>query len=408
VVEFDDAVWRTAEARFEEDPEWVLAMLLEPAGGSVGLVAAIREWGLGREATYVAHPDRLSGSVPGPGAWECMSVARGVLLQVTECDDYRAAFEALRVELERRGVEGRISLWDEPTGVRAPAMQDLLVCRVSIRGIRVHDEPEAYEWRPDPFAYQACADLVDSWFGGTGSSVLRSLQMGSMPPVPIAAHEPVADRLIESMAASAWFRAVAIGPGEFRVVGAKPHSGRICLMAGVTDGASDWWQAPLAEFRGVLRDAGHLFTYAFVRRGWDVYSAFGFQPVARDWPFRSEYEPRGRGFASAAFDDLVVPDAFGLQLIGPDHAKRLDIGPSWQAEETAGGVLLLAHAEPDQWFGASFVPLPPPRSSRWVRDEAANERERPIPEVLARARDDLAPILYTRATLSELGYDDLL
>jgi hypothetical protein len=87
-----------------------------------------------------------------------------------------------------------------------------------------------------------------------------------------------------------------------------------------------------------------------------------------------------------AFEDELVPDAFGLQLLGPGYAGRVPGQRDWITSGSGSGSVVLAHESPDAWFERSFAPFGGHRST--PTDPAD------VPEVLARAREDFAEILF--------------
>jgi hypothetical protein len=119
--------------------------------------------------------------------------------------------------------------------------------------------------------------------------------------------------------------------------------------------------------------------------------------LSYDWPHRAGAEPRGAGFTPQAFEDLYAPDAFGVQLLGPGYAGRLPDSAAWRAEPVGSACVLLEHVDLPAWFDAPFVPL------RQILATA----DRPEPPVLAQARVELAPILYSPGVLAVAGYPDI-
>jgi hypothetical protein len=145
----------------------------------------------------------------------------------------------------------------------------------------------------------------------------------------------------------------------------------------------------------MLRDQADQLAYGFVRRGWAVDEALLDHSLPYDWPERADREPGGIGFTAYAFEDLFAPDAFAVQLLGPGYAGRVPEPSDWRQERAGTAAVVLEHHDPAAWFDAPFVPF---RNRTWERD-----RPEP-PAVLARARETLAPILYSPGVLSEMGY----
>jgi hypothetical protein len=155
----------------------------------------------------------------------------------------------------------------------------------------------------------------------------------------------------------------------------------------------DGWKAALAELTALLRDHGDLLAYAHIRRGRNYRAAAHEQSLPSEWPRRPDDQPKGIGFAPEAFEDVYAPDAFGTQLLGPGYAGRMPDNPAWRRQPAGSSAILLEHVDLPAWFDAPFT--------------AVGDAKPPAPPVvLARARQELAPILYTPGALSRNGYAD--
>jgi hypothetical protein len=170
----------------------------------------------------------------------------------------------------------------------------------------------------------------------------------------------------------------------------------------VTGGDSlgnDGWRSELAQFIEVLRERADDLAYGYAMRGWEVFGALALDDFSYDWPVRQNARPRGTWGAHVAFEDLFAPDAFGVQLLGAGYAGRLPhlTGTPWSIEAVGELGALVAHHDPEAWFSAPFVRLMD-RKPPELRD---------VPEVLAEARDLMAPILHAPGALVELGFDTM-
>jgi hypothetical protein len=97
---------------------------------------------------------------------------------------------------------------------------------------------------------------------------------------------------------------------------------------------------------------------------------------------------------------VLAPDAFGAQLLGPGYAGRIPSGGEWERVDVESDVALLLHRDPAAWFG---VPLPPITPDDCIRRDPSY----PTPDVLLRAREDLADILVTVDVVSRAPLDPL-
>jgi hypothetical protein len=103
-----------------------------------------------------------------------------------------------------------------------------------------------------------------------------------------------------------------------------------------------------------------------------------------------------------AFEDLLASDAFGVQLLGPGYAGRLDPSDVWEARVLGGDATLVARVDAGAWFDAPF-------ETRWRHWPPGRPHPPvpPVPRVLAAAREEFAPILEAPGAFSRLGVPEL-
>ena len=149
------------------------------------------------------------------------------------------------------------------------------------------------------------------------------------------------------------------------------------------------WRRALAELTEMLREHAELLAYGCIKHGSAVtYARLGSslrydRPPRRDLPLRDAHRP-----GNEAFEDAYAPDAFGVQLLGPGYAGRVPDSPAWRQQRVGSASVLLEHIDLPAWFEAPFVPC-----------GSTNGELTEPPAVLAQARAELAPILYTPAVL---------
>jgi hypothetical protein len=106
------------------------------------------------------------------------------------------------------------------------------------------------------------------------------------------------------------------------------------------------------------------------------------------------------GLSHHIYEDVLAPDAFGAQLLGPGYAGRIPVGEKWERVDIGDGASLLLHRDPAAWFG---VPLPPITELDSYRPDPAY----PTPDVILRAREELAGILITADVVNRMPVDPL-
>ena len=160
------------------------------------------------------------------------------------------------------------------------------------------------------------------------------------------------------------------------------RNGHVMYEVGGTDGIP--WQDRVHELQEVLVDLHESVVWGFVEARLRGTSGIG---VAR-WDELQDvlWEPhrdRVRHSAKRVYtrqEDHVVPNAFGIQVLGPRHAA-LAGDSHWDVTELGGGRRLVAHTDPEAWFSRL-----------------------PELDLLLSARQDFEPLLDpTRAPLSTDG-----
>jgi hypothetical protein len=399
MVRIADPIWAAWREQVERGHEPTVLMLLSAAGDRGAAVNAVRESVLEVQDEYEAEA-RRSGDAdpPFPGEWNWVPVPDGVLVQVADCDAFESALRAVAAGLARRGVDGTFELRERPKVALPPRRAHMLECRLRVRGERLRREPGSYLWQADAEAHEAILAVAERWCRERGDRAAQSLSVSDLAPVRVEPGEDVLGRMREAVTDRLHVAVSAVAADRFRGVAARAWTGGVSLVEGGAWVEAGRWREPLAELTAILRDHADLIAYGFVRRGWAAAEALLDPALPYDWPPRAGAEPRGAGFTANSFEDLHAPDAFGVQLLGPGYAGRLPEGTAWRAEPAGGASVLLEHVDLPEWFEAPFVPF--------GRLPAPGDQRQP-PSVLARARVELAPILYSPGVLTGAGYSDV-
>ena len=265
----------------------------------------------------------------------------------------------------------------------------MLACRVRIRGERVRREEHSYRWDADPDARAAFIAAADRWCRAGADGAAHSLTVGTAGCFAVTADEDVVSRICDALSGLIPATVATVEDSSFRTFDADV-TGAVTLVVGGPAIEGDGWREPLAGLTSFLRaNADHL-VYGHIRRGWGVNMALALHSLPADWPERADEQPRGAGWTYASFDDLYAPDAFAVQLLGPGYAGRVPELPAWRAEAVGREAVLLQHTDPAAWFDEPFVPF----------HQDVRHLDRSPPEILVRARAELAPILYVRGALA--------
>jgi hypothetical protein len=396
MVRIAERVWAAWREQLGQWDEPSLLLLLAPVGDHGDAARALRESVLEVQAAYRAEAERApEPDPPWTGEWDWVRVSDGVLVQVVECEALESVLPAIAAALERRGIEGAFDLPDEASVATRPRTAHMIECRARVRGARLRRGPRDYLWQADPQAHQQILAAAERWCRRRGQRATESLSVGTVGPVAVEPDEDVLDRMHEAVADRIHVELCAVTADGFRSVAVRAWSGGVTLVEGGAWVEAGHWRRALAELTGVLRDQADQLVYGFVRRGWAVDAALLSDSPAYDWPQRADHQPSGIGFTPQAFDDVFAPDAFAVQLLGPGYAGRAPDASAWRQERAGTAAVLLEHLDLPAWFDAPFVPF---RDRTWQRDHPQP------PAILARAREALAPILYSPGVLSERGY----
>ena len=129
------------------------------------------------------------------------------------------------------------------------------------------------------------------------------------------------------------------------------------------------WEIAVSDLADVLASLSGHINYGAVKvaqltvESWDWF-------IDNDWPPRP-YLMRGKSETGRSIVETHVPDAFGVQLLGPRH--RIPSSKRWVQRQVSGRHVLLVHRDLASWFPGHL----------------------PDETTLEKARDDFMPMLLT-------------
>lgn len=378
--------WRDLEARFAE-PAVVLLFSSDLTGEDAQL-ALQRAASAAIEALESEVQPRAGDEEPRTGHWALARVPGGVALRIDEePSDFERLVSLIVEGLDARGIEGRFDLYQPSETVELPETVDLLECRLRVNGTRYHQSHRNYGWKAEASGLWATVEAGLRWCLGNGAAQLPLLlKVRLLPVATIRPEDDVEAYLRDALKQTAEIGVVHItsaAPDCFRTLAVCASRGRVSLIEGGTV-VDVGWRRSLRRLRDLMADSSEQLVYGFVKRGSDRSAAEHATSQALDWPPVPHFNAWAIG--AEAFEDEFVPDAFGVQLLGPGHAARIPGGPDWRTVPVGEDRVLLEHADLDAWFRAPFVP---PASHG-----SAGRPTSPIPDVLARARQDFAQVLF--------------
>jgi hypothetical protein len=356
--------------------------------------------------------------VGGEIHWSVDTEPTGVIIrQWGFASDIGATLTALASGLEAVGLEGRlVPHMLEPEPLRTPLRErkeELLECHVRVRGERrlyVSEQelelaarlgrkpPDAVvRFFPDERALLAGIEAALAWVGRPPAGAeLRSVgdvpnrDVGEVRAHIAAAFEWAFDP--SRVVATAWWEA----DDSFRMMGVWAGTGDVSFVEGGARLASGEWRPAYGRLLVALRAAAGWGAYGLIKRGRSPGSAgrsltYDWVPALHYGSYNLDHNP---------YEDVLAPDAFGAQLLGPGYAGRIPFGDEWERVDLEIDAALLVHRDPAAWFG---VPLPPITPEDCIRRDPSY----PTPDVLLRAREDLAGILVAADVVRRAPLDPL-
>lgn len=380
------------------DPPRVVLKLQGPVDESVGLllqahgdpaeIEAILRGEL--DALLEARLEETLGTFDGPefSSFETLRLPEGVYFELEDSDYPEGLLARLAAGLTGRGLRGTITAHHLDTVARDWSVDHLLDLRVRVRGRRWLDG-DICRWQPDVAALTAFLAAADAWRTSSPGPVTTSVRRGLIEPIEAPAdvslaemgdlHPPVRfGHSVCSRRADGERAVILYDAGTVAVVRHGPSVGDACESA-------------LEDLRGLLLSCADLVVYARVTRSrGSADRGMLFDPTP--WPSRARQWPHVPVVRGAVFEDVFAPDAYGMQLLGPVIAERLPDQPDWEATPAGGGGgVLLAHRHPERWFGHDFP------GHRTLTEYKPTE----VPPIVAEARAQLAPVLYTPEALDD-------
>lgn len=303
--------------------------------------------------------------------------------ELDDSDDPDAQLERTAAALTRHGLTGTISPHHLDEVDWVPSVDDLLELRVRVRGRRALVDG-LYVWEPDMAAVRRSLDAADEWRLSAPEPLTAYVRRGMIGPTTMPARVHLAELGDLQPGAGGSHCVYSGGATDQRAV-TRYHAGVVAVVHR-GQAVRQSWQSVLDNLRTLLTDHADLVVYACVTRSRGVADRSTLF-VPTPWPSRTGVR-RSRG---AAFEDVLAPDAYGMQLLGSATFDRVPRHPDWEATPTQGEGVLVAHRHPERWFSDDF-----PGHTTLMDPDATD-----VPPIVAEARAQLAPALYTPEALDE-------
>jgi hypothetical protein len=279
---------------------------------------------------------------------------------------------------------------------------ELLECHLRVRGerriavapsevelaLRRGREPPSGQvrWFPATDALLVGIEAALDWVAD-GPAPLHMLVLGDRQTAQSVAEASgriaavAADQYAPSAPLAVWWESGT----AFRLLSLGLTTGNVSLVEGGAGLAAGCWQVPYEALLEQLRRAAQWAAYGFIKRGRRPRDVL-YSSLTYDWVPALHYG--SYNLTNSVYEDVLAPDAFGAQLLGPGYADRIPSDPDWVQESLEHGATLVVHRDPEAWFGRQLPPLTP-------EDCIALDPSYPTPDVLVRARETFAELLLT-------------
>jgi hypothetical protein len=344
------------------------------------------------------------------GNWSVDAEPAGVIIrQWGVVTDFRDVMRRIAAALEAADVSGRFEAYELPPPPLDEGVLDhseeLLECHLRVRGERrlVRDphadaiarrlgrEPGDVRWFPSTDELRLGIEAALSWVENRPPPArLRVLVNGEIQSV-LSVEE--ARRRIAVAAARAMNSIVVWweSPSLFRLITLGLVTGDISLVEGGANLAAGSWEPAYDGLLGQLRQAANWAAYGFIKRGRHPRQVLR-SSLTYDWVPALHYGSYNLG--NSCYEDVLAPDAFGVQLLGRGYAGRIPSHRDWSPVQLDDEATLIIHRDPAAWYGQ---PLPPITN----QDCIDRRPSYPTPDVIVRGRDVFARILLTHHVVRE-------
>lgn len=370
--------WRELSAESHKATvELLLTSRLDPAAATEALSQSLDR---AIRAFESAHVDVPPGEdVPFAGEWDVAQVPEGALLVGgRKSDAFESVLEAIVDDLVRQGVRGKLDLYGRPEVPSLPFGVGAVTANVRVLGRRVVNSRD--RWAADRSALDRVVEAAVDWCLECRPERAVTLQHDVLPPLIVRRCDSPLERLRDVLHDYGRATLSSIGDECFRDVQVRPGYGLVTVTEGGPVLHRAGWRPSVAAAAALVRHLSADAVYAHVRRVASILDAHtDLHPdrLPTSW------------FDATAHEERLVPDAFGIQLLGQGHAGRIPAGEDWRRSDLGGGRVMLEHADPAAWFGELTL------------EQAMRGESIPSARLLERARASFGPLLFEEIAKEE-------
>lgn len=308
------------------------------------------------EVLNASHENRMG--ILRPAAYP-----RGLKFFVSYCDElelFKAALEQLACAAREGGLTGRIELVRNEITLLSANSTPGFHAGMSLSGTPLTQPEDGWvidTWRADPDALAAVVDHAMEWCQVDGGTYWVTSGVTSFEVKPKQRR-----RMLELAIGQSPYARLECGIGrrqtaaEFkrdtryyeidlvRVVSIDPDGH---VLYGIGSDQSPAWEGAVANLTQILLDLhGHL-DYGFVTR--DRVPNTWAELNHGLWNWTGHWHD-GPPRIHRSLEPQLVENAFGIQLLGPEHRPLPSLGAEWQTETVGDTHTLISDTNLERWF----------------------------------------------------------
>jgi len=394
------------------------AAAMEKAYGSPVLALRL----VGSDLSQAQAVTRVRAAAQGLGVagdetcWSVDTEPAGVIIrQWGRAQDIGVTLQELALSLESRGIGGRLVVHTPDPVVPRPSLmkrdEELLECHVRLRGERRLYNTDldidraarlGRELVPEVrfFPDEACSleglEAALAWIGNPPAGAEMRSHDGQSHRDAGQVRAQIAWAISgfsgKHTAMKAWWES----DDSFRIMDVWLASGDVSFVEGGARLAGGGWEQSYDALLEVLRAAAAWASYGFIKRGRSPVSVG--RSLGYDW-FPALHYGRS-GLSHFPYEDVLAPDVFGAQLLGPGYGGRVPAAADWSCDDVGPESVVMVHRDPAAWFGSALPPITP-------EDSQYPDPGYPTPDALLRGRETFRDILITHDVVSRRPLDPL-
>jgi hypothetical protein len=226
----------------------------------------------------------------------------------------------------------------------------LIECRVRLRGASYQAGAGGHRrWRATPAALDAATSSAIAFcYGPDAQDRILFAELRRSRFRPEDEPRPYIERALRKEGGGV-VHLIGQSDGLYRAAGFDVAGGRLTLFEG-GDEVADGWRMTAARMRDQLIALAPFAVYGFIKRGNLSGAALLGGSLMYDWPAMPGSSMAARQ-TGEVLECAFAPDAFGIQLLGPDYSGRIPAFPAWVTTPLGNGAVLLESSNPEAWFG---------------------------------------------------------